>query len=294
MGLHYTWLDVFAERAYQGNQLCVFRAPANLPVEAMQQLARELNHSETAFVQPAVSGQADYRLRIFIPTHPLAVEIPFAGHPILGSACAVADGRPVVRFETGAGVIPVTVTSLGPNSWEATMMQPVPRLVRTVDERSALAGALGLAATDLRPDVPIEAADNGMQSVLIPLTAVEAVQRARPDLPELRALLGRDGLSTMIFALGGTMPGAHVHCRVFSPFDLVAEDPATGSANGPLGEYLVRHGLVRGNRIVSEQGMEMGRPSRLVIEVERSNGRTLAVQVGGRVQRIGSGEFIGG
>jgi PhzF family phenazine biosynthesis protein len=127
--------------------------------------------------------------------------------------------------------------------------------------------------------------DNGMQTVIIPLASVAAVQQAVPDMARLRELLGRDGLCTLVFATGGIAPDADVHCRVFSPFDLVAEDPATGSANGPLGEYLVRHGVLPGPLIVSEQGFAVGRPSRLQIRIAEG------VQVGGEVRLIGEGVF---
>jgi trans-2,3-dihydro-3-hydroxyanthranilate isomerase len=279
-------VDVFASAPLAGNQLAVFAAPADLPDLLMQQVTRELNHSETVFLQPPTRPDADWRVRIYIPTLPLANEIPFAGHPLLGTGCvAVGPAGGLVRLETGAGVVPVTVTPLGEGRWEAWMEQPRPRLVRVIDDREALALALGLTPDALRSDVPVEAVDNGMQTVIIPLASVAAVQQAVPDMARLRELLGRDGLCTLVFATGGIAPDADVHCRVFSPFDLVAEDPATGSANGPLGEYLVRHGVLPGPLIVSEQGFAVGRPSRLQIRIAEG------VQVGGEVRLIGEGVF---
>lgn len=287
--LTFTWVDVFAAAPYAGNQLAVFAAPADMPVAAMQRITRELNHSETTFLQPATIPGADGRVRIFVPTAPLAVEIPFAGHPILGTACVAAprNGGPV-RLETGAGIITVDVEPRGEGRWSARMSQPVPRVVRTVTDRATLAVALG---ADLQPDLPVEAVDNGMQTVIIPLASLEAVRGARPDLAALRRLLGRDGYCTLVFARGGLEPGTDVHCRVFSPFDLVPEDPATGSANGPLGEYLVRHGVLPGPDIRSEQGYNVGRPSGLRISVERDAGRTRSVYVAGEVQFVGQGGF---
>jgi trans-2,3-dihydro-3-hydroxyanthranilate isomerase len=294
--LPYTWVDVFAPAPLQGNQLAVFQAPPGLTDELMGRITRELNHSETTFLQPATVPGADVRVRIFIPTPSGAQEIPFAGHPVLGSACAAAmgaQGVQTLRVEVGAGVLPVDVTPSGPGLWQARMLQPLPRVVRTLEPsvRGALAEALGLTGADLRGDVPVEAVDNGMQTVIIPVTAVAAVQRAVPDMARLRGLLGRDGLCTLIFALGSVEPGTDVHCRVFSPFDQVGEDPATGSANGPLGEYLVRHGLLPGPRVESEQGYVIGRPSRLSIEVAREAGATRAVHVSGQVRLVGLGEF---
>jgi trans-2,3-dihydro-3-hydroxyanthranilate isomerase len=294
--LSFTWVDVFAPHPLCGNQLAVFRAPADLPVAIMKQLTRELNHSETTFLQPPTAPGADLRVRIFIPTLPDAAEIPFAGHPILGSAVVAAMDRAApstVHVEAGVGVVPVSVEPVGAGRWEARMLQPVPRVVATLGERAALAGALGLTESDLQASLPVEAVDNGMQTVVVPLVSLDAVGRAVPDMPALRSLLGRAGLCTLVFAPGGKAPDAAVTCRVFSPFDLVAEDPATGSANGPLGEYMVRHGLARaGAAIRSEQGDAVGRPGRLVITVEREGDSTRAVYVGGQVLLVGRGEFL--
>lgn len=293
MPLAYTWVNVFTDRPFAGNQLAVFRVPPDFPLLGMQRLARELNHSETVFLQPHET--ADCRVRILLPTAPLAEEIPFAGHPVIGAACVAAMGRPgetVVRLATGVGVIPVTVRTVSEGRWEARMEQPVPRVAGQVEAGPALAAALGLEPADVAGGLPVEAVDNGMQTVIVPLRTLEAVQRALPDMAALRQLLGRQGLCTMVFAPGGLEPDSHVHCRVFGPFDLVPEDPATGSATGPLGEYMVRHGLADGNTvIVSEQGHEIGRPSRLTIQVRRNEGVTQAVFVGGSVVLVGEGAF---
>lgn len=292
--LSFYWFDVFARAPLSGNPLCVFSGTDAASLELMRKITRELGHSETTFLQQPTLSSADRRVRIFIPAQASASEIPFAGHPILGSACAVSlgrSGRSVVRLETGAGVIPVVVAPLGEGVWEVWMSQPLPHTVRTIERTVLLADALGLEEADLRADVPLEAVDNGMKTVLIPMASVEAVRRARPDLARLRTLLGRDGDCTLLFAMGGLLPDSDVHCRVFSPFDLVPEDPATGSANGPLGEYLVRHGLTAGPLVRSEQGLEMGRPGRLVVKVERSGDRTTAVHVGGQVRLVGKGEL---
>lgn len=291
----YTWLDVFTTRPLAGNPLCAFTDAGAMADDLMARITRELGHSETTFLQP--SPAADARLRIWIPTGGGAVEVDFAGHPILGSACAFAAGRQepsTVLFETQVGPIPVEVTPLGEGLWDAIMTQPLPRLIWSRPAVDGLAGALGLAESDLLAGLPVEAVDNGIQTVIIPLASVEAVDRCQPDLAALRTLLGRDGLSTMVFALGGLEPGSDLHCRVFSPFDLVSEDPATGSANGPLGEYVVRHRLVTGGHLVSEQGDRLGRPSRLRIALEIDNsGQVRTIRVGGRVQLVGSGMMLG-
>ncbi|MDF2630544.1 MAG: phenazine biosynthesis protein PhzF [Symbiobacteriaceae bacterium] len=294
--LPFTWVDVFAAAPFTGNQLAVFRTPPDLPDEVLRRVTRELNHSETVFLQPARAAGADHRVRIFIPTLPLAAEIPFAGHPILGAACVAAPQGGLVRLETGMGIVPVTVAPTGeggeldaPGPWRASMQQPLPRVVRVIEQRAELADALGGAP--LAPGLPVEAVDNGMQTVIVPLASLEAVQQARPDLARLRGLLGRAGLCTLVFAPGGLAPDTDATCRVFSPYDLVPEDPATGSANGPLGEYLVRHGVVQGPRTKTEQGIQVGRPSRLEITIERSGGTTHRVDVAGEVHLVGQGQF---
>jgi len=291
----YVWCDVFAGRPLAGNQLCVFTEAVSLADQAMVRLTRELGHSETTFLQPPTQPGATARLRIFVPSGAGAFEVPFAGHPILGSACALAAGRTVpstVTFETGAGLIPVRVEPLGDGIWEASMQQPFPRIVWSRPYIAGLAEALGLAPSDIAPGLPVEAVDNAMQTVIIPLVSVAAVDRCEPDLGRLRELLGRDGLCTLLFAPGGIEQGSDLHCRVFSPFDLVSEDPATGSANGPLGDYALRHGIIDKGELVSEQGDRLGRPSRIRIIIETDeNGNTRTIHVAGRVQQLGSGFF---
>lgn len=294
MGWKFTWVDVFAETSLAGNPLCVFTQADEMPHAMMERLTVELRQSETAFLQRPTVSTADGRVRVFIPTGSGAVEIPFAGHPLLGSACALMQHRReacTVTLETGVGLVSVAVTPLGAHAWEARMSQPLPQLVWSRGTEG-MAEALGLTPADVRTDLPMEAMDNGMPGVLIPLASPEAVDRCQPDLQRLRDRLGWAGMSTMVFALGGQEPESDVHCRAFSPFDAVTEDPATGSVNGPLGEYLVRHRLVAGPTIRSEQGDQMGRPSRIQIEVEERGGRVSALWVGGRVRRVGAGEFL--
>ena len=287
MRLSYSWVDVFAAEPFAGNPLCVFRAPDDLPDRVMQRLTRELGHSETTFLQGA--GQ---RLRIFVPSGDGAVEIPFAGHPILGSACVAVPAGGAVTFAIGVGPVAVTVDPVGPGVWQARMQQPVPRVRWTRAGTGLLASALGLEVAALRQDLPVEAVANGMASVLVPVSSLGDVERARPDLPRLAQLFGRDGSCVVVFATGGLAPDADVHCRVFSPFDLAPEDPATGSANGPLGDYLVRHGVLPGPLVRAEQGYVLGRPSRLLTEVVRRDGQTVAIYVSGRVILVGQGEFV--
>lgn len=296
MLLPYVWTNVFACRPLTGNPLCVFFADQEPDVATLRAITREVGHSETTFVQPVADGRADWRMRIFLPlaSPELAQEIPFAGHPLLGSACAAAGsgGGGLIRLQTGVGVLRVEVTPLGDGVWEAWMEQPLPLTVGVVDATADLARALGLAEADLHRALPVEAVTNGMQTVLVPVRTAEAVSRVRPDLPALGRLLGQAGNCVLLFAVGGAEQGVDVHSRVFAPFDLVGEDPATGSAQGPLGEYLVRHGVLPGPLVRSRQGVEIGRPSYIQIRVERTGGETTGVHVGGRVIRLGAGQMV--
>ncbi len=281
MDLTFTWVDVFAEEQFGGNQLCVFHpAPVDLAPEVMRRVTREMNHAETVFVQPGDAG--DFRIRIWVPVRPLAAEIPFAGHPILGAACAVRPQGGTVRFETGRGIVPVEVRPISDGVWEAQMAQPLPSFEPVSIDAAWLESALGVNPGSLRRDLPIERADNGMRTLLIPLGSAEAVDGARPDMQRLAELGGGVDSCVMIFAVGEHA----VRCRVFCPFDLNPEDAATGSANGPLGEFLVRHRAVPGPVVHSEQGHAIGRPSRLTVEVTPG-----AVLVGGQVHFVGAGAF---
>lgn len=283
LSVPYTWVDVFAERPYTGNQLCVFRPASPLDDHLMQWMARETNHVESAFLEPPTGPHADWRVRILWTSRAGAAEIPFAGHPLLGTAAVLLPAGGTVRLETGVGVVPITVVPEAEGVWSAEMVQPAPRLVRTGGDRAALAPALGLPADALRPDLPLEWVDNGMRTVIIPLRSVEAVNASQPDLVRLAGWTAGEAACVLIFAVGG--PG--VVCRVFGPDDWMVEDPATGSANGPLGEYLLRHGILAGPVVESEQGAAIGRPSRLRIRPESGS-----VLVGGRVWLIGAGAML--
>lgn len=297
----FTWVDVFADGPLKGNQLCLFQVDDGFPAEWMERITRELNHSETVFLQPGG------RIRIFMSNAGGGHEIPFAGHPIVGAAAVAAGAQSRrVTLMTGVGPIGVDVTREGPDCWRSTMDQPVPRTVwvgacrdgvpRPDDgarllSRTEVAQALGIGAADLRTDLPVEAVDNGMATVIVPLADRDGLRRAAPDVARLRSLFGLEGRCVLLFVPAEAGSGGDVRCRVFCPYEAVTEDPATGSANGPLGEYLVRHGAVAGPVVISLQGEEIARPSRLRIEVSRSGSITTGVKVGGQVWQIGAGEF---
>ena len=272
----YVVADVFTDTPLEGNQLAVFTDAREIPEHLLQALARELKFSETVFVfPPAADGHA--RVRIFTP----ASEIPFAGHPTLGTAFVL--GQPMqlaeIRLETGSGTVPVRLERDGPKVVFGRMVQPVPT-VESYDE-SWLLPALGVE----RSELPIELYDNGMRHVYVALASEEAVAGLAPDLG---ALAGDALLGVNCFAGSGR----RWKTRMFAPGEGVPEDPATGSAAGPLAVHLARHGRIGwSEEIEISQGAEIGRPSTLYARADGSTERIERVEVGGAAVVVARGEF---
>ncbi len=279
----YTIADVFTDTPLQGNPVAVFTDASGLSAETMQRAARELNLSETVFLMRSSATGADLRARIFTP----AIELPFAGHPVLGTAFVVGRsmGSNVVRLETGLGVVPVTLERAngGPPTY-GEMEQPIPSV------ESFSAGDALLAALDAPVSgdaLPIQAYRNGPVHVYVELPSEQAVASLRPDLGALERL-GVYGINC--FCAAGS--AGHVKTRMFGPALGVSEDPATGSAAGPLAVHLARHGRIEyGTQIEIEQGAEIGRPSRLYARVEGSAERIERVLVGGSAVIVARGEY---
>jgi trans-2,3-dihydro-3-hydroxyanthranilate isomerase len=300
--LRFEWVDVFTDRPYAGNPLAVFVEPGDLTAERMQAIARELNLSETTFVcEPGLEG-ADFRVRIFTPQR----ELPMAGHPTLGTAHVLAGlgriarrgDRSRVVFEEGVGPIPVEIAWEGDRPGRIVMTQPQPTFGRVLEERSEVAGLLSLDRSDLA-ELPIRVVSTGPPILFVPLGSLAAVADATLDLAAWQGLLaGTDAETIFLFSLETADPSADVHGRLFAPAFGIPEDPATGGAAGPLGAYLVHEGVMgrRGRaRIAIEQGLEMGRPSRLEVEVERDEereGGEWTIRVGGRCARVARGELL--
>jgi trans-2,3-dihydro-3-hydroxyanthranilate isomerase len=273
----YRLVDVFTDKAFGGNPLAVFREPGKLDTSTMQAIAKELHLSETTFVfSPSSAAAADHRVRIFTPD----AELPFAGHPTLGTAYVLSDGKDgTTRLEEGVGVIRVTI-----REGFVQMDQPLPAFSGTTISRKVAADALGLAVEEVRSDVPIQVGSSGVPFLFVPLANLKAVRRARRPG-------GIEG-NVYVFAMSGERSGSHAHGRMFADGLGVGEDPATGSAQGPLGAYIVVHELVQAaptTRIRVEQGFEIGRPSILDIEVDRTGAAITAVRVGGRCVAMGAG-----
>jgi trans-2,3-dihydro-3-hydroxyanthranilate isomerase len=274
----YVIADVFTNRPLVGNQLAVFTDAREIPEDSLQPLAREMNFSETVFVYPA-EGDGHARMRIFTPM----AELPFAGHPVLGTAFVLAGPLQLmeIRLETGAGVVPVVLEREGARIVFGWMSQPIPS-VEPFSREEELLHAVGVD----RSELPVELYDLGIRHVYVALASEEAVAGLRPDLGALAELTGIVGVSC--FAGSET----RWKTRMFAPADGVPEDPATGSAAGPLACHLARHGRISfGEEIEISQGAEIGRPSTLYARVEGSAERIERVEVGGSAVIVARGEF---
>jgi trans-2,3-dihydro-3-hydroxyanthranilate isomerase len=273
--------DVFTDQPLTGNQLAVFPDGGAVPEELLQPLAREINYSETTFVYPPSDADgAEARVRIFTP----AAELPFAGHPVLGTAIVVGDrlGVDSVRLETGAGVVPLTLDR-GDGRRSGRMVQPVPTVEElSEDESRAVLAALGGVA----PVVPVVRYDVGVRHLYVVVDSVDRVMALEPNLAALARVAGATGTSVVAGS------GRSWTSRMFAPGLGVAEDPATGSAAGPLAVHLCRAGLVPwGTEIEIDQGAVLKRPSRLRAVAFGSDEGVERVEVAGDVVVVGTGSF---
>lgn len=285
--LHY---DVFTDEPLAGNQLAVFLDARGLDSARMQKLAREMAFSETTFILPAETVGTGVRMRIFTP----GTELGIAGHPTIGStfalveAGAIAPGTPVFVFGLGVGPTPVALEWSADRLRFAWMAQLPPAFGRIVTDRQAVASALGVRLDEIAGELPIQEVSCGEPFLLVPMISREAVDRAVTESGPLRRMADVTGvnLPVYLFTTGSGSPEATVYTRMFAPhFDIgIPEDPATGIASGPLGCYLVRHGLVSGEaagRILNVQGQAMGRPSRIHIRITGDRDAIRKVEVGG-------------
>ena len=270
--LHY---DVFTDRRFGGNQLAVFPEAAGLSTHTMQQIAREIGFAESTFVTAAEHPGMDVRMRIFTP----GTEMPMAGHPVVGSTFAlarhgtIAAGRTDWVFGLNVGPTPVSMEWTGSQIDFAWMTQRNPEFGPAFADTARVATALGVHEDDIRATgVPVQQVSCGVPFVVVPLTTRDAVDRAAPDMRLL-------DFEAYIFTIdrAGAADSATTYSRMFAPMLSVSEDPATGSASGPLGSYLVRHSLVRPEQarsILNLQGVKLGRPSWIHVSIE-SSGRDI-------------------
>ena len=296
---HYFLVDVFTNQPFGGNQLAVFPDARGLTPEMMQALAKELNLSESTFVLPAQDAAYDYWVRIFTP----AVELPMAGHPTVGTAFVLArehllqltEPETTITFEEGVGVVPVTLQARDGQLHLIQMHQPLPTFGPVFADREAIAQMLSLDPAALNATLPLEVVSCGVPFLFVPVKDLEAMRaiRFRLDVWE-RTLRDFAAPHVFVFTQEVMLPGSTVHSRMFAPAMGIAEDPATGAASGPLGCYLLRHGLVQpGNQgtsqMLSEQGFELGRPSLVQVKIEQDGQHITGVSIGGQCYFMGEG-----
>jgi trans-2,3-dihydro-3-hydroxyanthranilate isomerase len=268
-------LDVFTTRPYAGNPLAVVTDGDGLSQSRMQAIAREMNLSETVFVQKPTSDRALARLRIFTTTH----ELPLAGHPVIGAwfllgllgvVPASSEGSVHVMQQTGAGILPVELTFRDGRPSLVTMTQKPARFNSAKINRTRLAEALGLKSGDFDARLPLEFVSTGIFNLMVPIKGRAILGRIHMNMRALAGLISRGGVMAYCFALDGN---GRAFARGMLPWGLV-EDPATGSAAGSLAAYLVRRERLRaGQTLVIGQGIEMGRPSEIRAEINADRGR---------------------
>jgi trans-2,3-dihydro-3-hydroxyanthranilate isomerase len=292
----YLHLDVFTARLFGGNQLAVVPDGRGLDAATMQAIAKEMNFSETTFVLPPEDSSTDMRVRIFTPGD----ELPMAGHPTIGTAFALArtgvlsSSRPRVVFGLGVGPTDVELTWNGDALAFAWMTQRRPAFGEPVADRESAARALRLSADMLAETLPVQLVSCGVPYLLVPLASREAVDAASLDTAAYDRLkaplgLGRE-VCVYLFSVAPAADGATAYSRMFGPAIGIGEDPATGSAAGPLASYLVQHGIVNGaGRMLTLQGVKMGRRSEIHMAIDGTAGDIQRVRVGGEAILAGEG-----
>lgn len=294
--MRYELWDVFTTEPFAGNPLAVVPDASGLSNAQMQRVANEFNLSETSFVLPSETAEknADVRARYFTP----AQELPMAGHPSVGTVfalekAAVFAGRDRVTLTLNVGPVEMTLERDGETLKRVWMNQGVPELLETFDE-AQVAQALGLAVSDLEPDMPVQLGSAGNPFLLVPVVSLDALARVQVSLSELSRVLRGDHDHRGVFIFTRNALAADVRARMFGVTNRLYEDPATGSAHGPLGAYLAAHtDILQGHHaeFVSHQGVEMGRKSELFVRLERL-AAGVQVSVGGAAVKVGAGELF--
>ena len=307
MKVSFVTCDVFTDRPFTGNPLLVVPDARGLTTAQMQALAREINYSESTFVLPSQNPACAYLQRTFVPVK----EIPYAGHPTVGTAFVMAalgtlaagapDGVHPVTIEVGFGPLALDLIKKDGRVSRVRMQQGRPEWKAPVtgdDVKGQIAAALGVPFDALHPDLPPQAVGTGNTFLMVPLGSVAVVSSALADTRMLNHIEKELGVLGLFFFSFDESPGRpRIRARMFAPGAGVPEDPATGSAAGPLGVYLALHGAVPGGtlqgrgRFVIDQGVEMGRPSELDVTVLVENGHPSGVRVEGSAVLMMRGEI---
>jgi len=284
-------LDVFTDSPFSGNQLAVFSEAEDLSLDQMQRLANEINYSETTFLLESKDDKADFEIRIFTPRS----ELPFAGHPTLGTAYAIfnifknhATSKEQLTLKTKVGIIPLEKEN--GNIW---MRQNEPEFYNQYQEKAAIAGLIGLAPDDISDDYPIEEVSTGNTILIVPIKNLAAIQKAVGNANNLHDFfLDKKSMAPYLFTFETVDSNAKVHTRFFAPHLGIIEDPATGSAAGPLTGYLLKYGIFSNEfEIQNEQGIEINRPSRILMRGKVSGG-CYGIEIGGTCHYMGRSTFI--
>jgi trans-2,3-dihydro-3-hydroxyanthranilate isomerase len=287
-------LDVFAEEKYAGNQLAVVREAAALSDGTMQEITKEMNYSETTFILSDDQRNGGYDVRIFTPEQ----EVPFAGHPTLGTAYVIQNEiikEPVetIILNLKVGQIPVTFNYKGEDKDITWMQQKEPAFAQII-EPEPISEVLGINTSDIDERFPVQEVSTGMFFMIVPLKTLDAVKRAKVAKEKYFKLIkDRQAKAILVFCPETYFQENDLNVRVFVDYFGVPEDPATGSGNGCLAGYLVKHHYFGKDQIDIrvEQGYEIGRPSLLYLKAEQNQGQ-IDVSVGGKVIMVARGELI--
>lgn len=292
--MKYYIVDVFAQEKYNGNQLAVFVDAGTLTSHQMQRIAKEINYSETTFITSNQSREGGYDVRIFTP----AQELPFAGHPTLGTAYIIQQEivkQPVgqVTLNLQVGQIPVTL-HYADNSVNLLWMQQKPPIFGHQFDVDAIAQVLNLPVDDLDSNFPIQEVSTGLPFIIVPLKTLAAVKKAKVNLePYFKLISNTEAKAILIFCPETYKPENNLNVRVFCDYLGIPEDPATGSANGCLAGYLANYAYFGADSIDTrvEQGYEIGRDSLLLLKAQKTDA-DIKVFVGGKVIMVARGEFV--
>jgi len=288
-------VDVFAEVKYAGNQLAVVRDTKQLPATEMQKIAKEMHFSETSFILSEKKRQGGYDVRIFTPE----TELPFAGHPTVGTAYIIL--QEIIKKQVSKitlnlkiGQIPVTPTYINGQPDILWMKQIHPTFGKTFNAET-IAQVLNLTAADIETAFPIQEVSTGVPAIIVPLKTLSAVKRARINKDQYNQLIENiEAKGILIFTPETYKRENHLNVRFFADYYGVPEDPATGSANGCLAAYLIKHKYFAQTQINIrvEQGYEIGRPSLLQLKAKQNKQGRIDVNVGGKTILIAKGQLV--
>jgi len=283
------FIDVFTDKAYSGNQLAVFPDANGLTTEQMQKLANEINYSETTFILEGSDPSADFDIRIFS----INIELPFAGHPTLGTAFSIMnildiwhEKKDILKLKTKVGIIP-----LEKKNDVIWMTQNEPEFFDQYTDKKEIASLINVSPEDISDDLPVEEVSTGNKMLIIPVKSLSAVQDAEGNANEFKKIFGNEPRGPYLFTRETTKLGAELHTRFFAPHLGIIEDAATGSAAGPLTGYLLKHNVFgQSFEVENEQGIEMGRPSKILMKGEIKEKKYI-IKIGGKSVYVGKGEF---